>query len=1209
MDLLSTPVVSAAKLPIEQYFLMTDYSLWEVIINGDSPSPTVVVDGFVQPVTILSADQKLAKRNELKACGTLLMALPDKHQLKFNSHKDAKTLMEAIENALEGTLKLRKLQKLVSQLGIHRVSLSQEDVNLKFLCSLPSEWKTHTLIWRNKANLEEHSLDDLFKSLKIYETKVRNSSSQGNPTQNLAFMLSSNTDSTTDSIAMLTMRARRFLYKTGRNLGDNKVTTIGFDMSKVECYNCHRKGHFTRECRSYDWSYQSEEEPANFALMAITSSCSSFNNETNNKQGLGYFSSESDSERLSPSCPSDSLQPSGGYNVVPSPITGNFMPPKPNLVFHTAPIAVETDHSAFTVQPSPAKPTQDLSHTTRPMAPIIEDWVSDPEDESEPNDPHSVPSFVHISEHVNLLDILSVDHLIKDCNFYAKPKAQPTSRNYAHRGYNKQKASFTQKHPQKQIVSAAVLTKSKPVSVTVVRQVSAVVPKIMVTRPRHAYSLTTNSKSTFKRHIPRSQSPKTSNSPPKVTAGKASVVCAAKGKKGKWGNLQYALKDKEVIDSGYSRHMTRNMSYLSDFQELNGRYVTFGGNPNGCKISSKGKIKTGKLDFEDVYFVKELKFNLFSVSQMCDKKNKVLFTDSECLVLSPNFKLPDESQVLLRVPRENNMYNVNLKDMIPFRDLTCLFAKATIDESNLWHRRLGHINFRTINKLVKGNLVRGLPTKFLKIIIPVLLVRNASIIEPLETNLTPVQVFKETLIQKKKERKLINNMCFFLCGLLVLQILKTKKEMLSLMKKEHDAEKPKSAVNLSLSSSALSREQDDMAKKKDKGKIPTAGQNYSNIINPFSVAGPSNTNTSPTHGKPSLKVASQLYDNSDILEMEGIAYSDHENVGAEANFNNLKTSITDERGIVVRNKARLVDQGYTQEEGINYEEVFASVARIKAIRLFLAYASFIGFMVYQMDVKSAFLYGTIEEKVYVCQPPGFEDPDHPDKVYKVVKALYGLHQALRAWYETLANYLLENSFYRGQIDQTLFIKKQKGDILLVQIYVKQKKDGIFISQDKYVAKILKKFRLTKGKSASTPIDTEKPLLKDPNENLQLEDVNSLDADWFLGNARSKQLLPLHPQSYIEYALTVNPTIYVSCIKQFWNTVAVKQSKDVTRLQALVDKKKVVVTEATIRDALRLDDVEGVDCLPNEEIFTELARMGYEKSSTKLTFYKAFFSSQ
>ncbi|GJV10061.1 putative ribonuclease H-like domain-containing protein [Tanacetum coccineum] len=130
-----------------------------------------------------------------------------------------------------------------------------------------------------------------------------------------------------------------------------------------------------------------------------------------------------------------------------------------------------------------------------------------------------------------------------------------------------------------------------------------------------------------------------------------------------------------------------------------------------------------------------------------------------------------------------------------------------------------------------------------------------------------------------------------------------------------------------------------------------------------------------------------------------------------------------------QNKARLVAQGYTQEEGIDYDEVFAPVARIEAIRLFLAYASFKDFVVYQMDVKSAFLYGKIEEEVYVCQPPGFEDLDFPDRVYKVEKALYGLHQAPRAWYETLSTYLLDNGFQRGKIDKTLFIRRDKGDIL------------------------------------------------------------------------------------------------------------------------------------------------------------------------------------
>nr|GFA80587.1 ribonuclease H-like domain-containing protein [Tanacetum cinerariifolium] len=212
MDSLSPRVVSAAKLPIlnpnkfdlwkmriEQYFLMTDYSLWEVILNGDSPVPTCIVEGVTQPVAPTTVKQKLARKNELKARGTLLMALLDKHQLKFNSHNDAKSLMEAIEKRFDQIHD--RLQKLVSQLEMHGVSLSQEDVNLKFLRSLPSEWKTHTLIWRNKTGLEDKSLDGLFNSLKIYESKVKHSSSLGTASPNLAFVSTTLVDSTNDSIS------------------------------------------------------------------------------------------------------------------------------------------------------------------------------------------------------------------------------------------------------------------------------------------------------------------------------------------------------------------------------------------------------------------------------------------------------------------------------------------------------------------------------------------------------------------------------------------------------------------------------------------------------------------------------------------------------------------------------------------------------------------------------------------------------------------------------------------------------------------------------------------------------------------------------------------------------------------------------------------------------------------------------------------------
>nr|GEV20253.1 putative ribonuclease H-like domain-containing protein [Tanacetum cinerariifolium] len=245
-------------------------------------------------------------------------------------------------------------------------------------------------------------------------------------------------------------------------------------------------------------------------------------------------------------------------------------------------------------------------------------------------------------------------------------------------------------------------------------------------------------------------------------------------------------------------------------------------------------------------------------------------------------------------------------------------------------------------------------------------------------------------------------------------------------------------------------------------------------------------------------------DNLNIPDLEEIGrFGDDEDDDSGADMNNLDTYFQDEKGIVIKNKARLVTQGYTQEDGINYDEVFAPVARIEEIRLFLAYASFKDF-VYQMDVKSDFLYGKIEEEVYVCQPPGFEDPDFPDRVYEVEKALYGLHQEPRAWYETLLNYLLDNEFQRGMIGKTLFIKRDKSDILLVQVYVddiifgstreemrtefeltfflglqvKHKKNEIFISQDKYVHEILNKLGFSNVIKASTPMETHKTLLKD-----------------------------------------------------------------------------------------------------------------------------------
>ncbi|GJV76334.1 ribonuclease H-like domain-containing protein [Tanacetum coccineum] len=913
------------------------------------------------------------------------------------------------------------------------------------------------------------------------------------------------------------------------------------------------------------------------------------------------------------------------------------------------------------------------------------------------------------------------------------------------------------------------------------------------------------------------------------------------------GNPEILLQDHAVVDSGCSSHMTGNKAYLSDYEDFNGGFVAFGSDPKGGKITGKGKIKTANLDFDDVYFVDELKFNLFSVSQMCDKKNSVLFTESECLILSPSFKLLDESQVVLRAPRKDGVYSLDLKNIVPSGGITCLYANATADEYKLWHRRLGHVNFKNINKLVKGHLVRGLPSKVFvndhtcvackkgkqhkasckakldRIIRKPLELLHMDLFGPvsiesinkkryclvmtddfnrfswvffLATNDETSEILCNLIISLEKqlnhnvkiircdngtefknyvmnefcakkgikrefsiartpqqngvtERKnrtlieaartmladsllpilfwaeAVNTACYVLNRVLVTK--PQNKTPYELLIGKFDEKSDKGYLLGYSTSSKAFRVYNKMTKRveenlhinfledqpnvagtgssgKDKGPtqeyILLPLQPYRTRILVKDVVQDAqeqpSENASPDKGiqdsedvfdkegqhqnpedeqvwqdelemmvtqelitnamndesrqafeEEKRRIASQkkeaqatsanadessfvylggkipidactlpnvdlpidlnmpdLEDASDTLLNDGIfnkAYDDDEDVGVVTDFNNMDNTIAvspiptlrihkdhpkgqilgdptsavqtrgkiqkassaqqalvsyihrqnktnhkdhqnclfacslsqeepktisqalkdeswveamqeellqfklqqvwilvdspfgknaigtkwvfknkrDERSIVVKNKARLVAQGHRQEEGIDYDEVFAPVARIEAIRLFLAFASYMGFLVYQMDVKSAFLYGIIEEEVYVHQPPGFVDPTHPNKVYKVVKALYGLHQAPRAWYKTLSSFLLENGFRRGTIDKTLFIKKNKSDIISYAQKIPDEfhwrayilfgttvnantTDGIFICQDK-ISMDLRMDRCSAGK--------------------------------------------------------------------------------------------------------------------------------------------------
>nr|GEV31366.1 hypothetical protein [Tanacetum cinerariifolium] len=538
MESLSPQVVTAAKLPIlnlnefdlwkmriEHYFLMTDYSLWEVILNGDSPTPTRVIEGVVQPVAPTTVEQRLARKNELKA-----------HEKMFSGNKETKKVQKTLlkqqyENftgsSSESLDQIHdRLQKLISQLEILRESLSQEDINL---------------------------------NLKIYEAKVKSSSSACTSTQNIAFVSSQTIDNTNEAVSA--------------------VASVSIASAKI---------HVS--------ALPNVDTLSNAVIYSF------FASQSNRSQLDNDDFKQIDADDLE-EIDLKWYQSRDVFHIVPPPNTETFMPPKPDLVFHDSPNVNETTHTAFNVELSPTKPDKDFFvqppeqvKTLRPSVKPIETSIPAANQrttilkpKSNGNSRNRKACFI----------IKSLTHLIKDCEYYDKKVAQTPARNHAQRGHHHHYARMTLLNPQRHVVPTVVLTNSKLVPITVARLVTAVIPKTHVTKPIPAKTVVTKPHSPPRRNLNRSPSLKASTFPLKVTAAKAPMVNVVKGnmfpaiqvhqRPSKGLNTMMHLKDP---NSGCLRHMTWNMSYLFDFEELNGGYVAFGGNPKGGR--SLVKVKSGQ---------------------------------------------------------------------------------------------------------------------------------------------------------------------------------------------------------------------------------------------------------------------------------------------------------------------------------------------------------------------------------------------------------------------------------------------------------------------------------------------------------------------------------------------------------------------------------------------------------------------------------------
>ncbi|GJX15697.1 ribonuclease H-like domain-containing protein [Tanacetum coccineum] len=702
----------------------------------------------------------------------------------------------------------------------------------------------------------------------------------------------------------------------------------------------------------------------------------------------------------------------------------------------------------------------------------------------------------------------------------------------------------------------------------------------------------------------------------------------------------------------------------------------------GGKITGKGKISTGKLDFKDVYFVKELKFNLFSVSQMCDKKNSVVFTDTECVVLSPNFKLLIESHVLLRVPRKDNMYNVDLKNIVPsggrkptlsfMRPFGCLVTilntldhrRTRIVEENL------HVKFSEETP----NIARNRPNWIFDIDALTKSMNYKPVVAGNQTNGNAGT--KENIDAGQARKKTVFSQEYILLPLL------TSDQSLS--KGNEDSEVP------STKKPRINQEKDANVNSINNINAASDGNNTNNVNTVSLTVNAAGLEDNPTHEN----IVYGCDDDPNMPNLEEIAYSDDdEYVGVEADMNNLNTfihvspiptirlhkdhpleqiigdihltpqtrrmtkSVTehegldfvdlpygnkealgtkwvyrnkkDDRGIVVRNKATLVAQGYTQEECIYYNDVFALVVRIEAIRLFLAYASFMNFIVYQIDVKSAFLYGTIERRC-LCVPTSRKkfdfatvkttstpietnkallkdkeaaDVDVPGEVICVTMKLIIPKDAC---YEMIMlhnfkqNWVVGSESYQLRSGEDL---KTGNGAATTASSLEAEQDNGNINRTQSMATLNESF--PQGTSSYSGPRCQNTILRGAeaqirfvatskqSNNPPLSRVNTLGSGEDI--MKLKELMELllvyaarHSLTTVRHKLML-PDITSYC--WFWATAEAKTVNGERQIQSQIDKKKVIITEKSVRSDLMLEDAEGIECLPNDVIFEQLTLMG------------------